>query len=466
MDNKTDSFFQVNHFAKNSVLVKIVVIAFLILLLMIPKSMIVSLVDEREARRNCTIVEIESKWGNEQLIAGPILTVPFKTFSKGKNNKVVETIEYAHFLPDELNIIGNIDPVVRYRGIYKAILYNSQITLNGSFSAPAFNQLQKIPEENILFKDAFVSIGITDLRGIKERIFIQFGGKAIDLEPGGKFSGTLNSALSAKVFFKPTYDQKDKIDFSIPINLNGSSSLNFLPVGKDTTVQMKSKWADPSFSGAFLPESRTINQGGFNALWKINYLNRSYPQQWIGSDIDFKSSSFGVELLLPVDTYQKISRTAKYAIMFIALTFLTFFIIEILFNIRVHPIQYLLIGLALCLFYSLLLSLSEHVWFGSAYLVSSLGVFTMIMFYTYSVAKRKHLAALVGLIIMTLYGFLYILLQLQDYSLLIGNLGFFVILSVVMYVTRNIDWYSIGGKDEKDLKTDRSIEEIYESGSE
>jgi inner membrane protein len=226
------------------------------------------------------------------------------------------------------------------------------------------------------------------------------------------------------------------------LNINGSESINFIPVGKQTNVDLDSDWANPSFEGSFLPNTRDINETGFNASWKVLHLNRSYPQQWIGTKYNIDESSFGVKLLLPVDHYQKSLRSVKYAIMFISLTFLIFFFTEILNKKRIHPIQYLLVGLGLSVFYTLLVSLSEQINFNLAYLLASLSIITLITAYSYSMLKNIKLTVIVAFVLSVLYTFLFTVIQLQDYSLLLGSIGLFLALAIVMYLSRKVDWYS------------------------
>ena len=206
---------------------------------------------------------------------------------------------------------------------------------------------------------------------------------------------------------------------------------------------MKSKWNNPSFIGKFLPSSREVTASGFNAKWSVNNFNRNYPQEWYNDKYDLYSSSFGVKLLIPVDEYQKTMRTSKYGIMIILLTFISFFMIEI-FNKKVlHPIQYLLIGLALLIFYSILLSLSEYILFQYSYLIAALLVVGLISLYTSSIYVNKKLGITIGAFLIVFYGFMYIILQMQDYSLLLGNIALFIILAVIMFLTRKINWYEV-----------------------
>ena len=234
--------------------------------------------------------------------------------------------------------------------------------------------------------------------------------------------------------------------FNFNVKLKGSEYINFVPVGKVTDIELSSDWNNPSFDGPFLPDSREIDDDGFTAHWNVLHLNRNYPQAWIGAQHKVKDSAFGVNLLIPVDSYQKSERSIKYAILFIGLTFLVFFFIEIINKKRVHPIQYILVGLALCLFYTLLLSISEHTSFNIAYGISTLLTIGLISTYTKTVLKSNALTGLMGGILIILYLFIFIIIQLQDYALLMGSIGLFIILGLVMYFSRKIDWYQINNE--------------------
>jgi inner membrane protein len=322
-------------------------------------------------------------------------------------------------------------------------LYNAKLNINGDFLFTSFDNLNII-EENILWKDSFISVGIRDMTGIKESVELEWNGEKFLFEPGTKNKDIFDSGVSIKVPISQDKVKNNKFIFFLNLDLNGSEELNFLPFGKKTTVQLSSKWNDPSFGGGFLPEERNITNDGFVAKWKILDLNRNYPQQWT-ENIDrsyIDASKFGVKLFTPVDEYTKTNRSIKYSIMFISLTFLVFFFVEILNKKRMHPIQYLLVGFALCLFYLLLLSISEHLNFDSAYLIASISTIILITFYTKSVLK-ENIFILMGVVLIILYVFLYILLQNEEYSLLMGSIGLFIILAVVMYFSRKIDWYKI-----------------------
>ncbi|MEZ4886769.1 MAG: cell envelope integrity protein CreD [Chitinophagales bacterium] len=448
MSENPSNLERIGSWVRQSLTLKLLSIGFLILILLIPTMMIDSLIREREYRRNDTVREISNTWGNSQTIAGPVLTVPYKHYTiiedtEKKTTKTVSITKYAHFLPNELVIKSNISPEIRYRGIYEAILYNAQLQLNGNFSSPNFDVLG-IDPQNALWSEAFVSIGIPDMRGIQESIELKWDSGQYMFDPGIPVNEVFGSGVSVGIPLQDTVEVNIPHIFSLNININGSESLSFMPLGKETTLAMQSNWGSPSFNGAFLPDERNITKDGFTANWKVLHLNRNYPQQWLGNSHDIAQSQFGLSLLRPLDEYQKNERSVKYAIMFICLTFLLFFFVEILNSTRIHPLQYLLVGLSICVFYLLLLSFSEQIGFNKAYMIASTGVILLITIYSKSVLKNNFLTIVMFGTLVGLYGFLYSLLQLQDYALLMGSVGLFVILAVVMYLSRNIDWYTIG----------------------
>jgi inner membrane protein len=277
------------------------------------------------------------------------------------------------------------------------------------------------------------------MTGIKDFITINWQSEALMANPGIETNDVLQSGIS----IAPEIETDEQYDFHFELNLNGSTGILFSPVGKQTEVELSSKWANPSFTGNFLPVDREVSESGFEANWKVLHLNRNFPQQWTGPNQQVTNSTFGVDLLLGVDEYQKTMRTAKYAIMFISLTFLTFFMIELLSKNIIHPLQYLLIGFALLIFYTLLLSISEYLVFSLAYVIASAAIISLITVYSYSVLSDILKTGVISGILIILYGYLYILLQLQDYALLMGSIGLFVVLSIVMYLTRNINWFEI-----------------------
>lgn len=424
---------------RNSPTIKILSIGLLVIILLIPAHMVSSLMKERQLRRDSVVQEINHKWGNRQTVTGPFFTVPYKSFFKDENEKIKFNIHYLHILPEKLDISGQIDPHIRYRSIYEAVLYNTKINITGNFTLPILNQTDINPE-NVLWEKATFSIGITDMRGIQDNIAIIFDEKEYNANPGLITTDIAASGVHCDIPLSPS---KDAYKFSLQLNLNGSEDLQFIPVGKTTSVDIKSSWPSPSFNGSFLPNTRNISDKGFSAAWNILHLNRNFPQSWSGNQYKVNNASFGMELLITANIYQKSIRVSKYALMFIIFTFSAFFFSEIISKMVVHPIQYILIGLAIILFYVLLLSISEHLNFDLAYILSALMITTIITGYSKGILKNNHFTLTVLSILVVLYSYLYIVLQLEDYALIMGSIGLLIVLSTVMYITRKIDWYSL-----------------------
>jgi inner membrane protein len=421
----------------NSIGLKLALIAFLSIVLLIPASMITGLIREREQRRDETIQEVTSVWGNAQTLAGPVLTLAFKNTEKTGSNEYRTLTHYAHFLPENLKVTGVIEPQVRSRGIYKVVTYRARLHVSGNFVPPDLSMLQiSAPETSNLA--SWVEIGIPDMRGINEPIRFHWGDSIFPVIPGIPSRQVSNSGAHALLPVGMSFP----VNFSFDLDLNGSHNLNFIPLGNESSIQLSSSWKIPSFSGAFLPDARKISSIGFTASWQILQLNRNYPQQWIDDQYTVEDSSFGVDLLTPVDSYQKSMRSVKYAILFIGLTFMIFFFAEVMNKTRIHPVNYLLVGIALCVFYSLLTALAEYLPFGFAYLISGSCIVAMITVFTRSLYRKKTVSLAVSLVLLSLYVFLYVILQLTDYSLLFGNIGLVVILGLVMYFSRKIDWYA------------------------
>jgi inner membrane protein len=420
---------------KESVALRIILIASIIILLIIPLLMVQSLITDRQNYRQEAVNEISKGWAGTQSIAGPIVTVSRKVEkADNKGNKYFIT-KCDYYLPETLKIDTEVLPEKRYKGIYEVMLYKSKLKMNGTFNLSGLKDkyLNEQPDE------IYLSFNISDLRGIQKDAELILDGKKYKLTPG----------LKDKVFRNGFYTDLDlntqdlPKNFEIELELNGMENLDFVPLGKFTEVNMKSSWNNPSFAGAFLPTSREITNDGFTAQWKVNYFNRSYPQEWQSKIYDPFTSAFGVKLLVPVDEYQKTMRTSKYGLMIIVLTFLSFFMIELFSKKVIHPIQYLLAGLALIIFYSILLAISEYFIFQYSYLISSLLIIAVIALYVKSIYQSKQISLIVTGMLMTFYGFMYVILQLQDYSLLIGNIGLFIILSAIMFFTRKINWFEI-----------------------
>ena len=423
-----------NQWMRNSITFKLLSMAVVIILLIIPSVIISVLIEERSDTADEATEEVSQKWGLAQVITGPMLVVPFKELTQTAAGEVGSKTRHAYFLPESLQVDGTIDPSVRYRGIYEVTVYTADLSLRGSFAPPSFAEWEVDPLD-ILWNEAAVVTGIRDMRGINEVITLNWNGEESTFGGGIEAEGVVQTGVSARV------DALQGGDFSFDLSLNGSQSIKLVPAGKETAVSLHSPWPSPKFDGAFLPDSREIDGEGFSADWRVLDLNRPYPQRWRDSANGIEESAFGVALVLPVDHYRKALRAARYAFIVITLTLLSFFLIEVRQKKRAHPFQYILVGLMLCLFYTLLLSISEHVSFNAAYALAGVATITAIAFYMQSVYHSRKLSMLTGGILITLYLFILLLLQMEDYALLSGSIGLFIALALTMYLTRNVQWY-------------------------
>ncbi|GGK07108.1 cell envelope integrity protein CreD [Parabacteroides faecis] len=421
-----------------SITFKAMVIGVLTLILLIPGLMIQDLIRERQDRSIETIEKINAKWSNAQTFCGPVLSIPYTTTHVDSNNKTYFQEHVLTITPGNLTIDTRLFPEERYYGIYKTILYKSETDISGNFDKINF---PKIENGTIHWDQAYMAVGVSDLRGITDNIDFKLENKQYTVETTGNLDTQIGKMLAIPLNDPEVLQSEQPLTFKCQLKLNGSSNINFIPIGKTTKVHVAGNWKSPGFIGNFTPD-HTITENGFEANWSILSFNRSIPEMWTdGQTYSFEDSSFGVNLVDPVNHYQQNMRSAKYAIMFIALTFVVFFFVEILTGKRIHPIQYLLVGLALILFYSLLLSISEQINFGIAYLIASIATIGLITAYTYSIFRNRiQTGALTGMLCL-LYIFLYVVLQLEDVALLIGSIGLFVILGTIMFFSRKISWY-------------------------
>ncbi len=361
-----------------------------------------------------------------------------------------------YFLPERFELDGQVQTELRARGIYQARLFHADNRINGHFSLPA--QLG-IKEDfaDYQFDAPFLAVGISDIRGIENALKLELDGQRLDFVPGTQV-GWLGEGVRVTL---PTLDTRNatELTFGFDLRLQGTGSLQVLPVGKASHVSLAANWPHPSFIGNFLPAKREINDQGFSADWQTSFFSTNLQEAMnrcvMGNDCEaFNGRSFGVSFIDPVDQYLKSDRAIKYALLFIVLTFAGFFLFEVLKSLAVHPVQYALVGVALAFFYLLLLSLSEHIGFALAYLLSASGCVLLIGFYVCHVlhSVRHGLSFTAGLA--ALYGLLYGLLSAEDYALLMGSLLLFGLLGVFMVLTRKLDWYGIGQKPAKPLAFD------------
>ena len=420
---------------------KVVTIGFLTLLLMIPMMMIENLMNERERTAGDAVAEVGQKWSGEQTVLGPVLTIPRyvlqRTDESGRTERVLEVV---NILPESLDITGDVRTEELRRGIYEAVVYRSTMELRGTFVLPPEVTLRP-GDPDFPLDEAMLNLGLSDLRGISEPVSVEWDSTQTTFDPGIRHNDLLSSGVSCRANVMPLAAGRT-VSFRIRLALKGSGSLYFAPVGKTTTIALRSNCRTPSFTGAFLPANRQVTDSGFVCDWKVMHLNRNYPQVLTGRDRQeaLEESIFGVDVLQPVKRYQQSMRSVKYAILIIVLTFVVCFFVEVLQRRHIHPLQYLLVGLALSLFYSLLLSISEHTSFGRAYLIAAVMTVSLITCYMAGVLKLRRTAMAIGGLLAGLYVYVYVLIGMESYALLAGSVGLFVILAVIMYVSQKIDW--------------------------
>ena len=431
---------------RHSQTLRILSVGFLALLLQIPISMIDGLVRERQQRRDAAIGDVSSKWGEAQSLTGPALVLPYQhrwVEASGGQQVVRTETRHAIFLPDQLTIRGTMKSEVRRRGIFSIPVYTLALETAGEFARPNFQELGVDPSA-VDWTRAHLAMGISDARAIQRQTTLTWNGARRDFLPGTRGFTDAGAGIHAPVAMDAT---TDRVRFAFPLALNGSLRVDAVPFGRTTQVELAGDYGHPSFQGSWLPAQRTVERDRFSARWSVSFLGRSYPQSWTSEqkmDELIAGSRFGVALVDPVDHYHMASRSVKYAGLFILLTFATLWLIEVLSGVRVHPIQYLLLGGALCLFYLLELSLSEHLGFPAAYALASLAVIAMVGAYSLAVLRRRMHALVVAAGVALLYAYLYLLLMNEDYALLIGTIGLFAILGAIMFVTRRVDWYAVG----------------------
>ncbi len=425
---------------KNKLLIKSFFIGFLILALLIPTFLIMALVNDREGRRKEVVAEVSSKWAGMQTVAGPFLAVPYYAEQTDANKNVTATKKYLCLLPEELNINGKIFPTIKHRSIFQVPVYNSNITMSGRFKIAKPDKLP-IAITLLHFDEALVCMGISDFKGIGENLQLKWNDSASNFETGLPDVDFVSQGISNQIKLSAEELLSGTSTFNISLALKGSERLYMLPMGNTTKAHFESDWKNPAFDGKYLPDTSLVDEKGFIADWKVLHYNRSYPQYFttVNNSI-FHESAFGINLLQPVDAYGQTMRSVKYAVLIIALTFFVYFFLEIYYRRSVHPLQYILIGFALVIFYTLLLSISEYIAFGQAYLIASIATVLLISWYTKSIFKKWAIVLLFAFILSLLYLFIYVIIQLQDNALLFGSIGLFVLLAMIMYFSRKVSW--------------------------
>jgi len=427
-----------------------IVVSLLGLLMLVPLFFVDKVVKERQAHYQTALNGIAERWGGKQTLIGPVLVVPYvehftsvDTISdeNGESRVVSKDVfndRTAILLPESLEIRANLNEEHRQQGIYDALVYNATVSLSGKFNHAQVLQSSE-GERRILWNKAFVALGLTDQRAIDTASSFFWNDGRIDMQPGTRLSKLLPSGFHIPL--NVNADSTPTNEFKLTLNLRGSDGLLFAPLGQTTAIRMTSAWTHPNFQGDLLPSKYDITEAGFNAAWNIPHLVRNYPQYWVLEDqqtYDLRSFSAGVSLDEPDALYPLIERAVKYGALFIGMTFLVFFAFEISLKQRLHVLQYGLVGVALSLFYLILLAAAEHIGFLYAYVAAAAATILSITVYTGVILRNGWRTFLLFLLLVLLYGLLYLLLQMEDYALLIG-VGLLLFASVIMmHVTRHL----------------------------
>jgi inner membrane protein len=476
---------------QKKLLMKVGIIAALMLLLCIPLLMIQATVRERMAYRDDAARSIAEDSVGEQTLIGPVLVVPYSEeidtrVSGGADEPPrteTTTVRRLHLVyPDELKVGGSVGTERRYRGIHQVLAYNGQYDFSGAFTLPPAAEL---PRSGASARIAavgrpYVSLPIADVRGVRAIPKLSWNGTLLEFGQGallGAWQGGMHALLPPDTL-PAGAGSAGPVKFGFKLNLAGMERQHFVPVGRNNVVALTSNWPHPQFGGRFLPEERKVSEAGFSAVWRVPSLASNVQmllaaqaqEGWKGGAVPgtpaaaavaqaalvrgavsgagaggaLPLDSFSVAFVEPVNIYSQADRASKYGLLFVALTFAAFFVFEILKRLPIHPVQYALVGLALALFFLLLLGLSEHVDFALAYLGASAACIGLLSYYLGYVLRDRWRGLAFGSGLILLYGALYGLLISENNALVLGSLLLFAVLAALMVATRKVDWYQIG----------------------
>lgn len=435
---------------KNTVLRKCAMLAFLCALLLIPLSMIERTIDERTGRRAQAIQSIASSTAGAQSIIGPVMTVPVEEefdeeqghFVGGQAQTRVVRSKRSHnltVLPRVLHLDGALKVEKRAYGLHSAAVFELQGSITGNFESPSPAALGKLGKNaHLTWGTPTISVGILDTRGIAGAPKIELAGQAMALRRGTA-NASLKTGFHAQAL-TPASGKPETLPFRIEVNLIGTGTMGFVPLGGVSTAELRGNWPHPSFGGDFLPRQKATNADGFSARWSTTGLASNSDH----GSINPQASGFQVRLIEPVDIYQQATRAVKYGVLFVVLTFAAFFVFENLKNLPIHPIQYLLLGLAQAVFFLLLTSLSEHIDFFPAYVASATASIALIGIYLAAILRGWLRALGFSVSLALLYAALLGILRSEQNAFLLGSILLFVALASLMLSTRGIDWYRLG----------------------
>ncbi len=428
--------------------IKIILVGVLILLFLIPIGLIRHLISDRRNYQKEAIQSITEPLGGQTEIQGMVIAVPYKTYKTSydaeKNKTISVETKYVIFAPSEYLLDINVKPYYLTRGIFKVPVFTGTIDLKSAFSKFDYSYFD-IEEKDVLKNEAVLILGLSSTKNLTCEPKINLKNKSLTISPV-KYDKI--SPFRTSVFYNLSgVDFSQSIELSGIIEFQGGENIKLHPIAADNAFTMTSDWKAPSFSGGWLPTKRELSENGFTASWNIAGLSTVYPKSWL-SESKFISESVDVSFIIPVDAYKKTERSVKYALLFLVIPFIALLISEVFSKKRIHPVQYFLIGLADVIFYLLLLSVSEHISFDLTYFICAVCVCLATLFYASTIFKSIKWGSLVTGVQFISYIFLYGTLQAEDYALLIGSIGLFVVVVLLMIITRKIDWYVLNQTEE------------------
>ena len=465
-DNTVAGMLKKSLFPHQAAWIKPLIIFIMMLLLLIPLAFIRSLVNDRERYQRTAEASIMEPAGGEPVIEGLVLAVPYdevveytdpsqKTVQKRKKSDYILTV------PETYQLVTQIDPYRLSRGIFTVPIFNGDLAVKATFSGFQFSQFN-IAEKDIRYKDAVLILGVKDKKTLTAYPALCINGTPLIealTEPAGA-----SPFRNAVYYTVPENIVRSGFSIEGSIAVQGGKSFCMVPLAADNSFTVQSAWTAPSFSGGWLPKGRSLDASGFTADWRISGLSTVFPRSWKAQDFDVSKDTdmydeydvysqkaasksrkspetVKIGFITPINHYSQVKRCITYALLFLAVPFLAIFLCELWSAVRIHPIQYFLIGIADVLFYLLLLSFSEHFAFNLSYLIATAGVCTVVGFYTAAIFKQIRWGVLLTAVQAVSYLLLFGILQSEDYALLIGSIGIFCVVALLMFLTRRVDWY-------------------------
>ncbi len=414
------------------------VLAFLSLLLLIPLWSLRELVGERRALRAAAADSIAVGWGGRQTLLGPVLVLELDCPWRDEKGLIGVTQRIATSLPSRYAVEGDLTTEVRHRGLHTVPVFRARLRAAFTFAPPA-SRLLEGQCGGARLRAASVVFALSDPRGIDRISPLAIATTRTAWIPGTPLAGSWKQGVQAPIPVASLVEGAEPLALSTEIDLRGSDRFTLLPAGGETTVRLAADWASPSFDGAFLPTSSTLRPDGFDATWAVSELARPLPAIFDGDPpAELAAAAFGFTWFQPADSYLQTERSLKYGFLFVVLTFLVFFGFELTSQRRVHPLQYGLVGAALCIFYLLLLSLSERTGFATAYLAAAAATTLQIALYGRALLAKTGRAAILGAILAALYSGLFLLIGLEETALLVGSVALFALLTLAMWLTRGV----------------------------